>query len=569
MSSPGQRTRHGIFILLRRLRTPLILLITVYAVCVLGFTLVPGVTPDGQPWRMSFLHAFYFVSFLGTTIGLGEIPYPFSDAQRLWATASIYGTVVAWLYGIGALFSVLQDPLFRRIVHESRVERAVRRIEEPFYLVCGYDDAGSRVARELSEDGMRMVVIDAASERVDTVEVDDLTVAVPALCGDASDPKTLVLAGLTSGYCAGVLALTGEDHINIKIALTARLLNPEVMVLCAAHNHVSHARMAAAGCDHIINSFDTFAERVALSIKTPSLHVIYESLTTQRGTAMNEPPVLPRGRWVLCGSGLFSRTLRRQLDRLQIETVIVDPELEEDDIDDTHIKGDPTDPAVLREAGVDDASAIVAGTAVDVDNLAIALAARAVSKKLFIVARQTQRRNSSVFRAAPADLVMLSGYVLAAEVLRVIRAPQLATFLRRARDEDEAWSGALLKRMRKVIGNEVVESWSVEVTPSQSPTVCHALERGDPVTLRQLMLRPDGGGALIRALPLLLQRGQERELRPDLDTQLRIGDRILCCGQARARATMRRTLVDYALPELPASVPESPTASAAELGAKS
>lgn len=551
MNAPVQRTRHGIFILLRRLRAPLLVLISVYAVCVLGFTMVPGVNPDGEPWTMSFLHAFYFVSFLGTTIGLGEIPHPFSDAQRLWATASIYGTVVSWLYSIGSLFSVLQDPLFRRIMHESGVERAVRRINEPFYLVCGYDDAGSRVARELSEDGTRIVVIDAAPNRVDTVEVDDLNMAVPALCGDASDPKTLVLAGLKNEHCAGVLALTGEDHINTKIALTARLLNPEVLVLCAARNHASHSRMAAAGSDHIINSFDTFAERVAMSLRTPSLHVIYESLTTQRGTPMSEAPQLPRGCWILCGSGLFSRTLRRQLVRLQIETVVIDPELDESDVDDTHIRGDPTDPAVLRAAGVDAATAIVAGTDVDIDNLAITLAARSANKKIFVVARQTQRRNTSVFRAAPADLVMLSGYVLAAEVLRVIRAPQLATFLRRARDEEETWAALLLKRMRKVIGNEVAESWSVEITPHGAPTVSHLLEAGKPVTLRQIMLRPDAGGALVRALPLLLQRGQERELRPDLDTALRLGDRILYCGLARARTTMRHSLVDYALPSLP------------------
>ena len=78
------RSHRGVFVLLRRVRTPLILLIVAYAVAVLGFTLVPGVTPAGQPWRMSIFHAFYFVSFLGTTIGLGEIPYPFSDPQRLW-----------------------------------------------------------------------------------------------------------------------------------------------------------------------------------------------------------------------------------------------------------------------------------------------------------------------------------------------------------------------------------------------------------------------------------------------------------------------------------------------------
>jgi voltage-gated potassium channel len=258
-SGTEERTRHGIFILLRRLRVPLSMLILVYAVAVAGFTLVPGTDPQGRPWQMSFLHAFYFVSFLGTTIGLGEIPYAFSDLQRLWATASIYGTVVAWLYAIGALFSVLQDPLFRRIVHEGRVERAVRGMVERFYLVCGYDDAGHHVVRELAESGTRVVIIDIDPQRVDSVEVEDLRIPVPALCGDGSDPHTLVMAGLKSGQCAAVLALTGSDFVNIKVALTARLLNPDVPVLCAAHDHAAHARMAAAGADHIINPYDTFA----------------------------------------------------------------------------------------------------------------------------------------------------------------------------------------------------------------------------------------------------------------------------------------------------------------------
>lgn len=558
MSYPASRTRNGIFILLRRLRKPLIVLLVVYAVAVLGFTLVPGVDPDGQPWTMSFLHAFYFVSFLGTTIGLGEIPFPFSDAQRLWATAAIYGTVVAWLYAIGGLFSVLQDPLFRRIADENSVERAVRRLRVPFYLICGYDDAGSRVARELSEDGARMVVIDTAATRVDSVEVDELTVAAPALCGDASDPKTLVLAGLTNGHCAGVLALTGDDFVNTKIALTARLLNPKVPVVCAARNHNAHARMAAAGADHILNPYDTFAERVALSVRTPSLHVIYEALTTQRGTAMDEPPQLPHGRWVLCGSGLFTRTLRRQLERVNISSVVIDPELSEDQLDDDHIKGDPTDPAVLREAGIDDASALVAGTAVDIDNLAMALAARNLNKTLFIVARQTQRRNGLIFRASPADLVMLSGYVLAAEVLRVIRAPQLATFLRAAREEEESWSADLLLHMREVIGKDIVESWSIGITPFQARTACLALAQGQTVTLRQLMTYADGSGELVHAIPLLLQRQNERLLRPDLDTALQLEDRILYCGRSSARTSMRHNLTGHTLPLMSQQPPQVP-----------
>lgn len=554
MSVSG-RQRHGIFILLRRLRMPLAVLVLVYSTAVLGFTLVPGLDSHGQRWTMSFLHAFYFVSFLGTTIGLGEIPYPFSDLQRLWATASIYGTVVAWLYAIGALFSVLRDPVLRRIVHESRVDRAVRNLREPFYLICGYDDAGSRIARELAEDGISMCVVEIEPARVDAIDVEDLPAAIPALTGDASDPKTLMLAGLTHPQCAGVLALTGDDTVNTKIALTARLLNPDMLVLCAARVHAAHARMAGAGAKHIINPYDTFAERVAIAVRTPSLHVIYESLTTQRGTAVNEVPHVPRGHWLLCGSGPFARTLRRQLERLEISTTVVDLEPGEGCDDSNSLRGDPTDPAVLRRAGIEKASAIVAATAVDIDNLTISLAARHLNKRVFIVARQIQRRNSPVFRAAPADLVMLSGYVIAAEVLRVIRAPQLATFLHSARAKDEAWAAALLDRLREASDNEIVESWSIELTPTNAPSVSAAFARGEPVTAQRLLINHDISAEPERAVPLLLQRGQERLLLPELTMPLRPGDRLLCCGRERARSIMRHNMVARLSPPRPTPVP--------------
>src|SRR4030065_745636 len=105
-----------VYVLLRRIHVPLIVLVCVYAVAILGFVLIPGMDDKGNPWRMDFFHAFYFVSFMGTTIGFGEIPYPFTDAQRLWATLCIYGTVFAWLYGIGAALSLLQDSAFQAIL---------------------------------------------------------------------------------------------------------------------------------------------------------------------------------------------------------------------------------------------------------------------------------------------------------------------------------------------------------------------------------------------------------------------------------------------------------------------
>ena len=96
------------------MRAPIILLIVLYGIAVVGLTLVPGVDAAGKPAPpLSFFHAFYFISYTATTIGFGEIPNAFSDAQRMWVTVCIYLTVVGWSYSdtldIAAIGDVMDD----------------------------------------------------------------------------------------------------------------------------------------------------------------------------------------------------------------------------------------------------------------------------------------------------------------------------------------------------------------------------------------------------------------------------------------------------------------------------
>src|SRR5687768_9233507 len=98
------------------MRAPLITLIVSYGIAVLGFTLMPGLDAQGQLWHMSIFEAFYVISYTATTIGFGEIPYPFSQAQRLWMTFSIYLTVISWFYAIGKIIALAQDPALRQAI---------------------------------------------------------------------------------------------------------------------------------------------------------------------------------------------------------------------------------------------------------------------------------------------------------------------------------------------------------------------------------------------------------------------------------------------------------------------
>ena len=70
-----------VFLILRQMRRPLLTLVTVYAIAILGLALIPGRDAAGNIWHMDLFHAFYFVSFMSTTIGFGEIPYEFTESD--------------------------------------------------------------------------------------------------------------------------------------------------------------------------------------------------------------------------------------------------------------------------------------------------------------------------------------------------------------------------------------------------------------------------------------------------------------------------------------------------------
>ena len=250
---------NSFYLSFRRMRAPLLALLVTYAIAMTGLVAIPGRDADGNVVRMSFFDAFYFVSYTATTIGYGEIPHELTGAQRIWVTFCVYATVIVWLYSIGSLIALLQDKTLQRAMEERRFSRRVRRIHEPFYLICGYGQTGSGLVRALTDRGQRAVVLDDNPDRVNLLKLENLREYVPALRADVRRPDNLLLAGLRLPHCHGVLALTSDNEVNLKVALAAKLMQPGATVVCRADSHDVEANMASFGTDHIYDPFDTFA----------------------------------------------------------------------------------------------------------------------------------------------------------------------------------------------------------------------------------------------------------------------------------------------------------------------
>ncbi|MFB3079370.1 MAG: ion channel, partial [Lysobacterales bacterium] len=115
-----------IWLTMRRMRTPLIVMILVYSLSVFGMVLIPGQDEAGRAVHVSFLDATYFIASMATTIGFGELPSAFTDAQRIYVFIILFPNVVAWLYSIGTILSLFLDPQFKDVRQRSRFARRIR-----------------------------------------------------------------------------------------------------------------------------------------------------------------------------------------------------------------------------------------------------------------------------------------------------------------------------------------------------------------------------------------------------------------------------------------------------------
>jgi voltage-gated potassium channel len=531
-----------IFLVMRRMRAPLIILIVIFSVSVVGLTLIPGVGPDAQPARISLFEAFYFMSFTATTIGFGELPWPFTPAQRLWVTFSIYLSVIGWAYAIGSLLTLVQDRSFRQALALRRFTRKVARLREPFLLMVGYGRAGELLAKAFDALGQQLVVIDESSDRVDALDLGSYHADIPGLVADAANPHHLSAAGLEHPYCAGVLALTNDDETNLAVTMTAALLRPDLPVVSRTVSVPIAERMHAFGTPAVVNPFDRFGEHLRLALNAPASYQLLTWLEAGPGAELPErgrPPTT--GRWVMCGYGRFGRELTADLRAADLTVTIIEP-AELGAPEPGVIVGDASEPEVLARADLSSAVGLVAGTDNDTTNLSMLATARRLNPQLFLAARQNRPTSAALFEAMRVDALLVPTEVVAHEVYAQISTPMLWRFIQEMPAQGDQWAADLIQRLRHNCGRELPALWKVKLDRAQAPALDGWLAEGR-VVLGDLLRSPEDRERQLQVVPLLLLRDGRAVLTPDGETVLARDDELLFAGHGSERRELESSLV--------------------------
>jgi len=528
-------------VVLRYMRKPFFALVLVYAVGIIGMALIPGRDADGNAEYMSLFHAFYFFTYTATTTGFGEIPGAFTDEQRLWAILCLYMGVIAWLYAIGSTIRLLQNPHFLQAVNEHRFARTVRHISEPFFIICGFGDTGSLLARGLSDHYLGAVIVDSDPERIKALALRDYRVKMPGLCADASVPKHLVDAGVKHPCCEAVVILNNDEDINLKIAVMAKFLNPSVRVICRSTSGRHQDHLSALGGVTNINPFEIFAQLLSMAITDPQLHNLNSWLVRAHGFELGNPLQVPGGDWILCGYGRMGRWFHKYMVDQGINSVIIDPDAEEKD-ESEHVIHGYAGSETLKEAGIENVAGIIAGTDHDSDNLSILMSARRLNPDVFVIVRQNNHENQLAFDAARADLTLQSSLTTARRILKFLISPLIQTLIDYLRDQEPAQTEQLIHRLKTAVGEQTPHLWRVNLCENETGAATEYLGKGKTLRLGDILKDPRNRSDLLSCVPLMLQRDNDSMMLPPDMEHVRAGDEILFCGTEQSESLLLATL---------------------------
>ena len=512
-------------------------LIVTFSISILGMVLIPGVDGQGNVYHLTFFDAFYFVSYMASTIGFGESPYTFTYPQRLWVSFSIYMTVIGWFYAIGSIIALVQDKVLSAQLALAHFQKQIDGLRAPFIIFVGYNLLTKNIIQKLSEEGIQSVVIEKNEAKIEEMVLSNYMLEIPAIQGDIKDPDIFKIAGITKPNCKAVVSLSSDDALNLHAAMAAKLLNSKVKVIVEATYEEYAENLNTIGIEIVENPFKIVAKRLYMALRAPSL-LMLEQWVYDEPLRLEPRDLLPKeGKYIICGYGRMGQAIRIALKRAGIDYLFIetDPKkVRKMKKNDTHIiSGEGQDKRMLLDAGIKEASCIIAGMNDDFVNLSIVMAAKKLNPGIFTVARQNNIFDRSIFTAAQIDRIIVVQNLLINQTFIAIAKPLSERFLRLIKNMGSEWGDGMMLTLKQVIGDEPLKM-ETAIVPEHAWALCKHIQEVGPVTLDVLGRSLSDNREQNRLVALYLKRDEKEFLLPDTTMELQIGDKLLFAGDKEA-----------------------------------
>ena len=439
------------------------------------------------------------------------------------------------------MVSLLQDKLFLQEIEKARFLKQIRNLDEKFIIILGYNQITKKIITKAIAQGIRAVVIEKDSLKIEKLMLESFTPTVPVLRSDTLSVRVLESAGLTKKNCKAIVSLFDDDVVNLKNTLITKTLNKNVKIAVKATTINHTENLVDVDADIIVNPFSIISSEINIALTAPNIFKLEKWL--YKIDDLSAPlRIFPRGLYIICGYGRMGQKIFEKLDKNNIEVkfIEIDPkrgrQLSKDEKNYV-VFGDADDRDFLIQTGIMDAVAVVAVTNDDTTNLSILATAKKLNPDIMTMARENDLADDYLFKSANVNHIFTPSKILVNKVTNALFNPLCDVFIKSIINKDNEWASELVVDLVQDINKNplVVE---VEINLENTPEIYKHLKSNEQLYLKILATSLYNREDKNKFIPLLLQRKNDTILLPSLDEELKIGDKILIACDEEALSDM-------------------------------
>jgi voltage-gated potassium channel len=246
---------------MRQLQISLVIMVLLTVVGTIGYMIIQHGT---------VIDSLFMTVITLTTTGFEEV-WKLDDAGKLFTMGLLIVGVISAAWAITNAIEVVLGQTFWVGVQRRRMSELLTDLRD-HYIVCGYGRLGKQIVRDLQARGERFVIVEYGED----MEEFFLEKRIPHVMGDATHDATLEKAGIKRAR--GLVSALDKDANNVLTVLTAREMNPGLLIVSRANSEIIEPKLRRAGADRTVTPEAIGGHRLALALLRPAVHDLFSRL---------------------------------------------------------------------------------------------------------------------------------------------------------------------------------------------------------------------------------------------------------------------------------------------------
>ncbi len=229
-----------------------ILIISVLTFGTLGYMVIE---------KIDFLDALYMTVITVATVGFREVTQ-LSPEGKVFTMILIFSGFGVFTYAATVGAQILVEGEIHEVFRKKRMKKDIEKLRD-HYIICGFGRMGEIICQELKTSNVPFVVVDKEERLLKAKE------GLLYLIGDATKDEVLKEAGIEKAK--GLVSVLSTDAENLYVVLSARAMNPRLLIVARAAEEEAKSKLKRAGADRVICPYHIGGLRIAQTLLRPNV----------------------------------------------------------------------------------------------------------------------------------------------------------------------------------------------------------------------------------------------------------------------------------------------------------